>query len=157
MKYRKPEATSTLGDFLNNSLEGRRMFSEMWGTFLLVTVAAGGGTVASWSHGAVSLGMAVVAPGLMVMAVIYFMGTVSGAHLNPTVTFAFAVRRNFPWRRVPGYLAAQFIGAMGAVYFLKIVFGHAVWHGATVPAPGLNPTGAMLMETMLTAGLVSVI
>ena len=54
--------------------------------------------------------MAVVAPGLMVMVIIYFMGTVSGAHLNPAVTLAFAVRRNFPWRRVPGYILAQIAG-----------------------------------------------
>ncbi len=157
MKYLKPESTSTLEDFLNNALEGRRLFSELWGTFLLVTAAVGGGTVAYWSHGGVSIAMAVVAPGLMVMAIIYFMGTVSGAHLNPAVTFAFAVRRNFPWRRVPGYLGAQAAGALGAVYFLKIIFGDVVSHGATVPGQGITPTNALLVETMLTAGLVSVI
>ncbi len=54
--------------------------------------------------------MAVVAPGLMVMVIIYFMGTVSGAHLNPAVTFAFAMRGNFPWRRVPGYIIGQIAG-----------------------------------------------
>ncbi|HAN55697.1 MAG TPA: hypothetical protein DCQ77_05700, partial [Betaproteobacteria bacterium] len=89
-------------DFLDPAHEWRRLFAETWGTFLLVLVAAGGGVVAAKSGGAVSLGMIVVAPGLMVMVIIYFMGTVSGAHLNPAVTLAFAVRRNFPWRRVPG-------------------------------------------------------
>ncbi len=157
MKYRIQTGSSTLEDFLNSSLEGRRLFSEMWGTFLLVTVAAGGGTVAYWSHGRISLAMAVAAPGLMVMAIIYFMGTVSGAHLNPAVTVAFAVRRNFPWRRVPGYLIAQAIGAILAALFLKAIFGDSISHGATVPAQGISTTSAMLMETMLTAGLVSVI
>ena len=61
-------------------------------------VAAGGGVVAAVSGGRVTLGMMVVAPGIMVMAIIYFMGAVSGAHLNPAVTLAFAVRRNFPWK-----------------------------------------------------------
>ena len=89
-------------DFLDPLHEWRRLFAETWGTFLLVLVAAGGGVVAARSAGTVSLGMIVVAPGLMVMAIIYFMGTVSGAHLNPAVTLAFAIRRNFPWRRVPG-------------------------------------------------------
>src|SRR6202163_3486273 len=99
-------------DFLDNSLEWRRLFAEAWGTFLLVVVAAGAGVVAVQSNGQVTLGMAVVAPGLMVMAIIYFMGTVSGAHLNPAVTLAFAIRRNFPWNRVPGYVLGQAVGGV---------------------------------------------
>ena len=57
-------------DFLDPALEWRRLFAEIWGTFLLVMVAAGGGVVAARSGGAVTLGMQVVAPGLMVMAII---------------------------------------------------------------------------------------
>jgi aquaporin Z len=79
-------------DFLDPAHERRRLFVEAWGTFLLVVVAAGGGVVAAKSGGAVTLGMIVVAPGLMVMAIIYFMGTVSGAQLNPAVTLAFATQ-----------------------------------------------------------------
>ena len=101
-------------DFFDPSFEWRRIFAETWGTFLLVLVAAGGGTVAAMSGGRVTLGMMVVAPGIMVMAIIYFMGAVSGAHLNPAVTLAFAVRRNFPWKRVPGYMIGQVIGGIGA-------------------------------------------
>jgi|SRR5215831_2570237 len=67
-------------DFWDDSLEWRRLFSEIWGTFPLVLVAAGGGVVGTMSNGRVSLGMAVVVPGLMVMVIIYFMGPVSGAH-----------------------------------------------------------------------------
>ena len=92
-------------DFYDPSLEWRRLFAETWGTFLLVLVAAGGGVVAAMSGGRVTLGMMVVAPGIMVMAIIYFMGAVSGAHLNPAVTLAFALRRDFPWKRVPSYIA----------------------------------------------------
>src|ERR1035438_8423692 len=73
-------------DFLDNALEWRRIFAEAWGTFLLVVVAAGGEVVAARSGGAVRPGMRAVAPGLMVMAIIYFMGAISGAHLNPAVT-----------------------------------------------------------------------
>ena len=61
---------------------------------------------------------AVVAPGLMVMAIILFMGKVSGAHLNPAVSIAFALRGDFPWRRVPGYIVVQLIGATLAALFL---------------------------------------
>ena len=99
-------------DFLDNALEWRRIFAEIWGTFLLVVVAAGGEVVDSRNGGAVTPGMRAVAPGLMVMAIIYFMGAVSGAHLNPAVTLAFAVRRNFPWNRVPGYVLAQAVGGV---------------------------------------------
>ena len=74
-------------DFLNHALEWRRIFAEAWGTFLLVVVAAGGEVVAARSGGAVTPGMLAVAPGLMVMAIIYFMGAVRGAHLNPVVTW----------------------------------------------------------------------
>ena len=90
-------------DFDDASLEYRRLFSEVWGTFLLVLVAAGGGVIGATSFGGdLTLAMKALAPGMMVMGVIFFMGTISGAHLNPAVTLAFAVRGNFPWRRVPG-------------------------------------------------------
>ena len=59
------------------------------------------------------------APGLMVMAIILFMGKVSGAHLNPAVSLAFAARGDFPWRRVPGYIVVQLVGATLACLFLQ--------------------------------------
>lgn len=73
-------------DFLLVAHEWRRLFSEAWGTFLLVVVASGADVVGALSGGTVTLGMKVVAPGVMVMAIIYFMGAVGGAHLNPAVT-----------------------------------------------------------------------
>lgn len=144
-------------DFLDPALEWRRLFAEVWGTFLLVMVAAGGGVVAAQSHGAVTLGMQVVAPGLMVMVIIYFMGTVSGAHLNPAVTLAFAVRRNFPWRRVPGYVLAQLAGGVAAALFLRAMFGTLGALGATLPGNGISSLQALAMETVLSAGLVNTI
>ena len=148
---------SSSPDFLNPSHEWRRIFAETWGTFLLVVVAAGGGVVAARSGGAVSPGATAVAPGIMVMAIIYFMGAVSGAHLNPAVTLAFALRRNFPWRRVPGYVVAQAIGAVAAAFFLRSMFGMAGALGATVPGMGIGYARALVMEVLLTAGLVNVI
>lgn len=144
-------------DFLDDTLEWRRLFAETWGTFLLVVVAAGADVVAAKSHGAVSLGMAVVAPGIMVMAIIYFMGAVSGAHLNPAVTLAFALRRNFPWSRVPGYIIAQIIGGIGAALFLRTLFGTIGFLGATHPGEGVGNFTALAMEILLTAGLVNTI
>jgi aquaporin Z len=144
-------------NFLDESLEWRRFFAEVWGTFLLVMVAAGANVVAAKSDGAVTLGMAVVAPGLMVMAIIYFMGTVSGAHLNPAVTLAFALRRNFPWRRVPGYIIAQIIGGITAAFFLKTLFGTIGALGATLPGKGVANLTALAIEIVLTIGLVNTV
>jgi aquaporin Z len=144
-------------DFTDSALEWRRVFAEAWGTFLLVLVAAGGGVVRDLSGGKLSLAMIVVAPGLMVMAIIYFMGAVSGAHLNPAVTLAFAVRRNFPWRRVPGYVLAQVVGGIAAAVFLRAMFGKVGLLGATVPGTGIGGVQAMVMEVVLTAGLVNTI
>jgi len=100
---------------------------------------------------------AVVAPGLMVTAIILFMGAVSGAHLNPAVSLAFALRRDFPWKRVPGYIVIQLIGATLACLFLRLGFGDTQHLGATLPGPGYKSWQALLMEIVLTTLLVSVI
>ena len=142
-------------EFEDPRLEYRRLFSEVLGTFMLVLVAAGGGLL--HAKGQISLAAAVVAPGLMVLAIILFMGAVSGAHLNPAVSLAFAVRGDFPWRRVPGYIIAQLVGATLACLFLLAVFGNVEHLGATLPGPGYQDWQALLMEIALTAVLVSVI
>ena len=137
--------------------EWRRLFAELFGTFLLVLVACGGPVVNALSHGAISRPAAVTAPGLMVMAIILFMGAVSGAHLNPAVTLAFTLRRDFLWRRVPGYVLAQLAGAALACLFLWAVYGKVGALGATVPGAGMADWQAMLTELVLTLGLVSTI
>jgi aquaporin Z len=141
--------------FDDPKLEYRRLFSELLGTFFLVLVAAGGGLL--HAQGQISLAAAVVAPGLMVLAIILFMGAVSGAHLNPAVSLAFAARGDFPWRRVPGYIVVQLLGAALACLFLLAVFGNIQHLGATLPGPGYHNWQAFLMEIALTAGLLSVI
>jgi aquaporin Z len=142
-------------EFNDPSLAYRRLFAELLGTFMLVLVAAGGGVL--HAKGQISLSAAVVAPGLMVMAIILFMGAVSGAHLNPVVSIAFALRGDFPWKRVPGYIAVQLLGATLAGLFLLAVFGNVEHLGATLPGPGYKAWQAFLMEIVLTATLVSVI
>lgn len=144
-------------EFDDLKLEYRRLFSEVWGTFLLVMVAAGGGVIGATSYGGgLTLAMKALAPGVMVMGIIFFMGTISGAHLNPAVTLAFAVRGNFPWLRVPGYIVAQLVGAVLAALFLQAMYGGII-NGATEPAPAISGTVAVLTEAVLTLGLVSVI
>lgn len=141
--------------FDDPKLEYRRLFSELLGTFFLVLVAAGGGIL--HGKGQISLAAAVVAPGLMVLAIILFMGAVSGAHLNPAVSLAFAARGDFPWKRVPGYIITQLLGATLACLFLLAVFGNIQHLGATLPGPGYMDWQAFLMEIALTAGLLSVV
>jgi aquaporin Z len=133
----------------------RRLFAETLGTFMLVLVAAGGAIL--HAKGQITLASAVAAPGLMVTAIILFMGAVSGAHLNPVVSLAFALRGDFPWRRVPGYLVTQLLGATLACLFLEAVFGNVDHLGATLPGAGYADWQALLMEVVLTASLVSVI
>ena len=121
-----------VAEFDDTSLEWRRLFSEFLGTFFLVLVGAGGAVVNATSHGAISRSTAVAAPGLMVMAIILFMGAVSGAHLNPAVTIAF-------W------------------LFLWAVLGKVGQLGATEPGAGISNWKAMVIELVLTLGLVSTI
>ncbi len=146
------------GDDLADPLvEWRRLFAEFFGTAILVFVAAGGPVVNAVVQGSVSPTARVVAPGLVVMALIYSTGAVGGAHLNPAVTLSFAVRGNFPWIRVPGYMLMQLLGAIVASTSLRAAFGNAGNLGATLRAPAVSPAQALFIETLLTLGLVTVI
>jgi aquaporin Z len=154
----QPNSVAGAFDFWNDRYEGRRLFSELLGTFFLVLVAVGGGMVsARFGGNAVPYGAKVVAPALMVAAIILFMGTVSGAHLNPAVSVAFAARGDFPWKRVPAYIVAQFLGAVLATLLLWALIGKQGSAGLTLPGSGISTLTAMLWEIVLTAGLVSVI
>jgi len=154
----RPNALARQFDFADDSYEWRRLFSELFGTFLLVFVAVGGPMVNARFGGHVMSNSAlVVAPGLMVLAIILFMGAVSGAHLNPAVTIAFTMRGDFPLRRVPTYMAIQFAGAVLATLVLVGLVGKQGTAGLTLPGPGIAAWVALLWEAVLTVGLVSVI
>ena len=146
-----------IAGFQNPDQEWRRLFSELYGTFLLVMVAAGGGMMGQAFPNTITRTAAVVAPGLMVMGIIMFMGTVSGAHLNPAVSIAFSLRGDFPWRRVPGYVTVQLIGATLASLVLWGVVDVSARYGGNYPASGYSDWRALAMEALLTFGLVSVI
>jgi aquaporin Z len=144
-------------NFHDSSQEWRRLFSELLGTFFLVLVAAGGGMMGQAFPDTITRTDAVVAPALMVLAIILFMGKVSGAHLNPAVSIAFALRGDFPWARVPGYILVQLIGASLAAWFLEGVVHVSSSFGSNYPADGYSGGNAFLMELALTFGLVCVI
>ena len=135
-----------------------RLIIEFLGTFILVTVAAGSGVINHYAGGGpISRTAAVIAPGAVVMAMIYAWGPLSGLHINPAVTFAFASRRVFPAGWVVPYWVVQFAGAIGAALFLQAMFGD-VSAGGNYPIT--KPGGdwrSLVMETVLTAILVSII
>jgi aquaporin Z len=151
------DVAGPMRDFKDPGQEWRRLFSELYGTFLLVIVAAGGGMMGQAFPNTISRTAAVVAPGLMVMGIILFMGKVSGAHLNPAVSVAFALRGDFPWGRVPGYIVVQLIGATLAALFLHGVIDVSASFGSNYVAASYSGGQGYLMEALLTMGLVSVI
>src|SRR6266496_4946403 len=102
-----------------------RVIIEFLGTALLVTVAAGAGVINRYAGGnPISRTAAVVAPGALVMALIYAWGPLSGLHINPAVTFAFTGRGVFPRAWVIPYWVVQFAGAIGAALLLQVIYGH---------------------------------
>jgi aquaporin Z len=146
-----------VGRFDEPAWELRRLFAEMLGTFMLVLAGAGPAVVSAATHVTISRSAAVTAPGLAVLAVILSVGAVSGAHLNPAVSVAFTLRGDFPWRRLPGYVLAQLIGATLAALALWAILGKVGSLGATVPGPGISGLQAAALEAVLTFGLVSTI
>jgi len=135
---------------------GTRVLVEAFGTFSLTFVAAGGDVMGQVSGGEVTAMARAIAPGLLVMGMVYALGDRSGAHFNPAVTMAFALRRLFPGRLVVPYVAAQLVGAVAAAAVLALLFGDAVSAGVTKPKL-VTPEVAVVIEAILTVFLVTVI
>jgi len=127
---------------------GRRLAAELIGTMALVFVAVGADAAAADTGGAVGTAARAVAPAMMVAALIYAIGDVSGAHFNPVVTTAFAMKRLFPPRLVPLYWLAQLIGAMAGALVVRVLLGSAVEAG--VSTPHVSQASAVGWEVVLT-------
>jgi aquaporin NIP len=132
----------------------RALAAEAIGTFALVFAGAGAIMVDAKTHALGHVGVGIVF-GLVIMAMIYAVGHVSGAHFNPAVSFAFALTRHFPWSRMLTYWAAQVAGALLAAALLRGSLGERADAGATLPA-GSNGQ-AFLWEVVLTFLLMFVI
>ncbi|MGI8972716.1 MAG: MIP family channel protein [Gaiella sp.] len=132
----------------------RAMFAELSGTFALVFAGAGAVMVDEKTGALGQVGIAITF-GLVIMAMIYAVGHISGAHFNPAVSFAFALTRHFPWPRVAAYLGAQLTGALSAALLLRASLGDIADVGATLPAGSHGQS--FLWEIVLTFFLMFVI
>ncbi len=132
----------------------RALLAELVGTFALVFAGCGAIMVDGSTHALGHVGVSLVF-GLVIMAMIYTFGHVSGAHFNAAVTFAFAVTRHFPWTRALAYWAAQLAGALLAAAVLRGSLGNVADIGATRPAG--SDGQAFLWELVLSVFLMLVI
>lgn len=133
----------------------KRHFAEFLGTFALVFAGTGAIVINAVSGGVIGHAGVALTFGLVVMAMIYTVGDVSGAHLNPAVTLGFAAARRFPLRDVPGYVLAQLAGAFAASGLLRVLFPMDAKLGATLPAGTAGQS--FVLEVVLTGLLMLVI
>ena len=126
----------------------KKLLAESLGTFALVFAGTGAIVIDQVSGGAISHAGIALTFGLVVLAMIYTFGDISGAHLNPAVTTAFAVAGRLPWQVVPGYIGAQCVGAFVASGLLRVLFPTSATLGSTLPAgPALQ---SFVLEIVLT-------
>jgi aquaporin NIP len=133
---------------------GRALAAETIGTFTLVFAGAGSVMVEAKTGSLGQVGIALTF-GLVIMAMIYAVGHISGAHFNPAVTLAFALTRHFPWRRSTAYWGAQAAGAIIAALLLRASLGDIAHVGATLPSG--SDGQSFLWETVLTFFLMFVV
>lgn len=130
----------------------KKLLAECLGTFTLVFAGTGAIVINQVAGGVIGHAGIANVFGLVVLAMIHTFGDVSGAHLNPAVTTAFAAAGRFAWREVPGYIGAQIVGALSASALLWVLFPQAVTLGATLPAG--PPMQSFVLEIVLTAVLM---
>ena len=129
-----------------------KLLSELLGTFILVFAGTGAIIINDVSGGVIGHAGIALTFGLVVMAMIYTFGDVSGAHLNPAVTLGFAVAGRFEWKNIPGYVLAQIIGALAASGVLHLLFPAHEKLGATLPSG--SAMQSFVLELILTAILM---
>lgn len=135
----------------------KQYISETIGTFALIFCGCGAMTVNEITGGSISHVGIAATWGLIVMAMIYAFGEISGAHFNPAVTIAFAFAKKFSWNKVPKYILAQAIGGIFAAFLLWFLFPESQFLGETTPAEGFPPYKAAILEFILTFFLMLVI
>ncbi len=133
----------------------KKYAAEFTGTFILVFCGTGAVVIDQQTHGAVTHVGVSMTFGLVVMSLIYALGDISGAHLNPAVTIAFTVAKRFSLKQVVPYIASQITGALAASATLKMLFPGNMFLGATMPAG--SEMQSFILELLLTFFLMLVI
>lgn len=133
----------------------KKYIAELIGSFTLVFCGCGAIVTNEFSQGTVSHSGIALTFGLVVMALIYAFGEISGAHFNPAVTIAFSYAKKFPLKEVPKYIVAQCLGAVLAALMLLILFPNNEHLGTTLP--NITLWRAFIFEVLLTFFLMLVI
>ena len=135
--------------------EARRFLAEFIGTFALVFAGCGAIVIDTLSHGQLTHVGVAISFGLVIAVMIYAIGHISGAHMNPAVTLAFALARHFPFVRIPLYWTAQLLGAAAAALVLRLFCGNVAHLGTTLPSGSDGQSFGL--EIVLTSFLMLVI
>jgi aquaporin NIP len=133
----------------------KKYVAELMGTFILVFCGTGAMVIDQQTGGAVSHVGVAITWGLTVMSLIYSMGNISGCHINPAVSIAFALAGRFNARELPAYVISQLLGALMASLILKLLFPASPLLGATSPAGSVMQS--FVLELLLTFILMLVI
>ncbi len=125
----------------------KKYISEFVGTFALIFCGTGAMTINEVTNGSIGHVGIAITWGLIVMAMIYAFGEISGAHFNPAVTISFAYAKKFPWAEVPKYIIFQILGALLASFTLWFLFPESEFYGATIP--NTDAIRAFVLELLL--------
>jgi len=135
----------------------KKYIAEFIGTFTLIFCGCGAMTINEVTGGAVGHVGIGITWGFVVISMIYALGDISGAHLNPAVSIAFAFAKKFEWKEVPKYAVSQFLGGLLASGILAYLFPTSQFLGGTHLAEIIDPTRGFILEFLLTFFLMMVI
>lgn len=133
----------------------KKYLAEMLGTFFLVFAGTGSIVINELTQGSITQVGIGLTFGFIVLVLIYAIGPISGAHMNPAVTLAFSLTRHFPKNQLLGYVISQFLGAMLASLMILLLFGNVAHLGASLPAG--SEMQSFILELLLTFLLMFVI
>ena len=133
----------------------KKYIAETLGTFSLLFCGTGAIIINEQTNGTITHVGVAMTFGLIVMAMIYSLGNISGAHLNPAVTIAFTLAKKFPLKEIVPYLLSQTVGALAASFMLKYLFPSSQTLGATLPSGTVAQS--FILELILTFILMLVI